>query len=99
MSAFYILFLKFCFHKENLADSFVVFLLTIGIVSFMFVVFGLFSDEYSMKIVDVQLSDDGAYNCHVIRTDTEAYLKSDPAYLTVLGTDFLNASKCLLHIF
>lgn len=40
--------------------------------------------EYSMKIVDVQLSDDGAYNCHVIRTDTNAYLKSDPAYLTVL---------------
>lgn len=42
-------------------------------------------EEYSLKIVDVQLSDDGSYKCHVLKTDTDPSIKTDPPVtLTVL---------------
>lgn len=50
------------------------------------IIFIFFLDEYSLKITDVQMSDDGEYKCHVLKTATESGIKTDPPVtLTVLG--------------
>lgn len=53
------------------------------------------AEEFSLEITDVQLVDDGKYNCQVTPTDDDPrVLLSDEVTVTVIGKSFISVVVC-----
>lgn len=53
------------------------------------------TEEFSLEITDVQLEDDGKYNCQVTPTDDDPrVLLSDEVTVTVIGKSFISVVVC-----
>lgn len=52
-------------------------------------------EEFSLEITDVQLEDDGKYNCQVTPTDDDPrVLLSDEVTVTVIGKSIIGVVVC-----
>lgn len=53
------------------------------------------TEEFSLEITDVQLEDDGKYNCQVTPTDDDPrVLLSDEVTVTVIGNSIISVVVC-----
>lgn len=53
------------------------------------------TEEFSLEITDVQLEDDGKYNCQVTPTDDDPrVLLSDEVTVTVIGKSIISVVVC-----